>query len=93
MRNHVAEVLASPYKVPEYNGQSYTATEQEALLNELMRETQMSAISGVMDIELEYNRTQSVGDDEYQSDIGTNGEYIHAGLDLGLKKDQKHSLQ
>ena len=92
VRNHVAEVLASPYKVPEYNGQSYTATEQEALLNELMRETQMSAISGVMDIELEYNRTQSVGDDEYQSDIGTNGEYIHAGLDLGLEERPEAQL-
>jgi len=69
IRNHVAEVLASPYKIPTYKenktdeeGKLYSADEQENLLQELVEKTPMAAISGVIDIEMEYNRTNSIGE-------------------------------
>ena len=86
VRNHVAEVLVSPYEIPTYNGTAYTVDEQNALIDELIANTAMNAISGVIDMEVEYNRTQSDGPSP------ENGEYTLAGLDLGLEERPEAQL-
>src|SRR5699024_10278344 len=59
--NHLAEVLASPYERPSYNGTEYTDEEMAALYQELMNETYMTAETGVIVVEFEYDRQQADG--------------------------------
>ena len=60
--NHIAEVLASPYERPSYNGTEYTDEEMATTLyRELMDETYMTAETGVIVVEFEYDRQETDG--------------------------------
>ena len=83
--NHKAEVLASPYERPTYNGTEYTDAEMNALYEELMNETYMTAETGVIVAEVEYNkqRADGVNDDGYSLN----------NVDLGLTEIPKAQLE
>ena len=99
--NHKAEVLASPYEVPEYNGHSYNADEMSSLISELISNTKMTAETGVIDAEPEYNR--NVGTDGYNTSSNDNkkylygndynGKYVLNNVDLGLEERPKAQLK
>ncbi len=57
--NHKAEVLASAYEIPNYNGTNYSTEQIKALVDELVAYTQMRAETGIIDVEYEYNRRVS----------------------------------
>ena len=98
--NHVAEVLASPYQTPTYNGTKYDQSAMEGLINELINNTYMTAETGVIVAEFEYDRQSSDGHDgenngvvknELQNYI--NGHYTIANVDLGLSERPKAGLE
>ena len=103
--NHIAEVLASPYQVPTYNGVQYSSAEMGALYDELIANTQMLAETGVISVEVEYDRQTTDGDDEVQNNAETsskdyytgsnkqNGNYIIANVDFGLEERPKSQLE
>lgn len=79
--NYIAEVLASHDKLP------LNHAEISAKLQELMAETQMTAETGLMNIEVEYNR-DSTGDQ-----IENNNTTYHiTNLNLGLEERPKAQL-
>ena len=98
--NHVAEVLASAYERPTYNGTAYTDEELAALHQELMNETYMTSETGVIVVEFEYNRQQTGKDQAKDNGNGVatgdniyNGEYTLANIDLGLTERPKAQLE
>ena len=106
--NHVAEVLASPYVVPTYNGAEYSDDEMRTLYEELIRETQMTAETGMIVVEFEYDRQQSDGlkgtiNDETNSsknyivldgaDNRVNSNYTLNNIDFGLTERPKAQLE
>ena len=103
--NHKAEVLASPYDTPSYNGTKYTKAEMDALVNELINNTYMTAETGVIAVEFEYDRQQTDGlkatennssnsSKNYVSkDNRYNGKYELANIDLGLSERPKAQLE
>lgn len=103
MTNHLAEILASYESIPEYNGTKYTAEEMKNLLNEFMKNTYMTAESGKIDVNFEYNRTGNEQNVTNTSDSGHNniggnnyemaGYYVLKDLDLGLVQRPKAQLK
>lgn len=103
--NHKAEVLASPYETPTYNGTKYTASEMDALIDELINNTYMTAETGVIVAEFEYDRQQGEGikgienngnnsSNDYVSESNRyNGGYTLANIDLGLTERPKAQLE
>ena len=91
LKNHRAEVLTSPYA-------------KISLKDELIKNTQMIAQTGVIVIEGEYNRQSTIGDnsskdkgdnnkDEYKFDNHLNGNYTINNLDFGLTERPKAQLE
>ena len=105
--NHKAEVLASPYDKPAYtdnledvdgNETEYTEEEMRDLYNELRDNTQMTAETGIIAVEFEYDRIQTDGDDDVANEIAsgendTNGNYTLANIDFGLVERPKAQLE
>ena len=99
--NHVAEVLASPYEKPSYNGTEYTADEMNALYQELIANTHMTAETGMIVVEFEYNRQQTDGYDNVNNNVATgagansdtNGTYVLNNIDFGLVERPKAQLE
>lgn len=103
--NHKAEVLASPYQRPSYNGTEYSDEEMNALYKELMDETYMTAETGVIVVEFEYDRQQSDGlkdtennknnssKDYVDKDNRYNGKYKLDDIDFGLTERPKAQLE
>ena len=103
--NHVAEVLASPYQVPSYNDTPYSESQMSDLYNELISNTNMVAETGVIVMEVEYDRQTTDGDDEvknneetstkdyYTGDNKQNGNYVIQNLDFGLEERPKSQLE
>ena len=89
VQNHIAEVLASPYLNPN-----------EQLIEELIKNTNMVAESGIIVLEGEYNRTNtdglndnSNGSDIYLFENDKNGNYTINNVDLGLTERPKAQLE
>ncbi len=91
VKNYCAEVLTSPYAKTD-------------LKDELIKNTQMIAQTGVIVIEGEYNRQSTIGDnsskdkgdnnkDEYKFDNHLNGNYTINNLDFGLTERPKAQLE
>lgn len=103
--NHKAEILASPYYTPSYNGEKYTQTQMDALINELIQNTYMTAETGVIAVEFEYDRQQSDGlkgtennssnsSRDYITETNRyNGGYELKNIDLGLTERPKAELE
>mgnify|MGYP005763206159 CR=1 FL=1 len=103
--NHKAEVLASPYQRPSYNGTAYTDEQMNALYEELMNETYMTAETGVIVVEFEYDRQQSDGlketennssnssKDYVDQDNRYNTNFTLNDIDLGLTERPKSQLE
>lgn len=97
--NHKAEVLASPYETPSYNDTKYSKNEMDALVNELIANTYMTAETGVIVAEFEYDRQQSEGlkvsngSDKYLKGNDINGKYELNNIDLGLAERPKAQLE
>ena len=102
--NHLAEVLASPYERPSYNGTEYTDEEMATLYQELMNETYMTAETGVIVVEFEYDRQQTDGinstlnnssnsSKDYIGDNQYNSNYTLNNIDLGLTERPKAQLE
>lgn len=103
--NHMAEVLASfEYLSPYYNSMSdeEKGTAIQSLVNEFINTTNMTAETGVMNIELEYNRTadgdkngnytnvtENIGNSNYDK----TGCYDVANVDFGLAKRPQSQLK
>ena len=87
LTNHIAEVLASYREQPNYNGTVYNQTQVQSLVQELIDRTKMTAETGTMNIEFEYN-TATTGNN------GNNNQtrYIVANVDLGLEERPKAQL-
>lgn len=86
--NHKAEVLASPY------------TNNQSLIDELITNTYMTAETGVMDIEIEYDRiltdgdkTTSNGASKYLYSNDFNGNFTINNVDFGLQERPKAQLE
>ena len=103
--DHKAEVLASPYETPSYNDTKYTKAEMDALVNELINNTYMTAETGVIAVEFEYDRQQTDGLKETENNSSNsskdyvsesnrhNGNYVLANIDLGLVERPKAQLE
>ena len=102
--NHKAEVLASPYEVPTYNGTEYSNEEMKQLYDDLIKYTQMTAETGMIVVEFEYDRQQTDGlkgteNDEnnssgnYIGDNKKNSNYVLSDIDLGLTERPKAQLE
>ena len=100
--NHKAEVLASPYQRPSYNGTEYSDDEMNKLYKELMDETYMTAETGMIVVEFEYDRQQSDGlnstqnkenDKTYAGDNAYNSNYTLNNIDFGLVERPKAQLE
>lgn len=97
--NHKAEVLASPYETPTYNGTKYSRNEMDALVNELITNTYMTAETGVIVAEFEYDRQESEGlkvsngNNKYLKGNDINGKYELNNIDLGLSERPKAQLE
>ena len=84
--NHKAEVLASPY------------SEDSSLYDEFIRNTYMTAETGIIAVEFEYDRIQTDGYDDAGNGVATgnndkNGNYILANIDFGLVERPKAQLE
>ena len=104
LTNHKAEVLGSPYQRPTYNGTEYTDEEMNSLYQELMNETYMTAETGVIVAEFEYDRQQTDGlnttannsnnsSKNYVGDNQYNSNYTLNNIDLGLTERPKAQLE
>lgn len=101
MTNRISEVLASPYETPTYNGRKYDKNKMESLIDELQEKTYMTAETGVMTIEFEYDRTISdglndVANNPQGKDYGANaynGTYHIKNVDFGLTERPKAQLE
>ena len=91
LTNHRAEVLSSFENIPF----DYGAESMNSLLGELYAYTYMVAESGVIDFEIEYDRTET---DNKENGIGTknkekSGFYEVNGLDFGLERRPRAQLK
>ena len=95
--NHLAEVLASPYSDP-----MEASRRKEFVKNELIPNTYMTAETGVITVEVEYDRNQTDGGSgtnknvsgkDIKGDNAINGKYILGGIDLGLVERPKAQLE
>lgn len=88
--NHKAEVLASPYNTPKDN----------KLIQELIDNTNMTAETGIIVLEGEYDRQKTDGDnavsngkDIYKYENDKNGNYTLNNVDFGLTERPKAGLE
>jgi hypothetical protein len=79
--NYIAEVLASSEKLP------LNTAEVKTKLDELMTETQMTAETGLINVELEYN-TNTTGNQT----VGNSTSYSIKNVNLGLEERPKAQL-
>ena len=95
MTNHKAEVLASAYERPTYNGTEYTDEQMADLRQELMDETYMTAETGVIVAEFEYDRQQTDGQNTSSTSNSNeyNGNYTLNDIDLGLTERPKAQVE
>ncbi len=102
--NHKAEVLASPYEVPTYNENKYSNDEMKQLYDDLIKYTQMTAETGVIVVEFEYDRQQTDGLNSAQNNSGNsskdyigdnayNSNYTLNNIDFGLTERPKAQLE
>ena len=102
--NHIAEVLASQYEIPNYNEKDYSDEEMNALYKELMDRTYMTAETGVIVVEFEYDRQQTDGlnstandknnsSKDYIGDNVYNSNYTLNNIDFGLVERPKAQLE
>ncbi len=99
LMNHVAEVLASfrnrqgyPDGTTSNTEIPYTKEEVKALVDELLAKTQMTAETGLINLEIE-NNTQTTGNQSGNNNSNTNnGAYIIRDVDLGLEERPKAQL-
>ncbi len=87
LTNHIAEVLASYREQPSYNGTAYNQTQVQSLVQELMDRTKMTAETGTMNIEFEYN-TATTGNNRNNNQT----RYVVANVDLGLEERPRAQL-
>ncbi len=85
--NRQAEVLASFRDLPTYAGKAYTKAQMESLIKELIDNTKMTAETGVMVMEIEYNREQTGG-----QEVNNKTTYALNNLDLGLEERPKAQI-
>lgn len=85
--NHIAEVLASYRELPEYLGTSYNKTQLQSLLDELMAQTQMTAETGLIVVEFEYDK-----DESGNQVVDNKSSYKIQNVDLGLEERPKAQL-
>ncbi len=95
MKNHIAEVLASYVERPAYKNignndqlEAYTAEEIKQLIEELINKTKMTAETGVMNIEFEYN-TPSTPNQIVDNKLT----YKINNVDLGLEERPKSQIE
>lgn len=87
IKNHIAEVLASTEKVPEYLSAAYNKEQMQKLITEFMENTQMTAETGTINIEVEYNRTGT------ENQVVNNAtKYQIKDVNLGLEERPKSQL-
>lgn len=99
--NSIAEVLASPKSVPNYNGTEYTKADMKTLIDTLIENTYMVAETGIISAECEYNRniitdgynTASNDANKYKYGNDYNGKYELKNVDLGLQERPKAQLK
>ena len=87
IKNHIAEVLASSEKVPTYLGTSYSKEQMQSLIDEFMSNTQMTAETGAINVEVEYNRT-----DTGNQTVDNTTKYQIKDVNLGLEERPKAQL-
>ena len=87
INNHIAEVLSSHRDVPTYSGEPYSKDSMNDLLEELINETKMTAETGLINIEFEYNR------EETEDKTNKTPSYIIKNVDLGLEERPKQQLE
>ncbi|NLC88232.1 MAG: hypothetical protein GX682_05650, partial [Clostridiaceae bacterium] len=85
--NHIAEVLASYRELPEYLGTGYNKTQLQSLLDELMAQTQMTAETGLIVVEFEYDK-----DESNNQVVDNRASYKIQNVDLGLEERPKAQL-
>lgn len=78
--NAFAELLDSYQNVPTYNGGKYSKDMMKALLNEFIAKTSMVAETGIIGMEIEYNKNEDFA-------------YHLANLDLGLQERPKAQIE
>lgn len=83
--NGIAEILASPYQTPTYNGKEYTSDQMNTLMDELAKNTYMIAETGVIVMEVEYNTQSNLENG--------NPSYPLKDIDFGLTERPKAQLE
>ncbi len=83
--NGIAEILSILYETPSYNGNKYSASEVEALRQELIKNTTATAESGVVVVEVESNL-------QSESENG-NPSYKLENINIGLVERPKAQLE
>ena len=95
--NRIAGVLASHEKAAVFvdnkgNKVYYSREELQNMLTELMAKTQMTAETGIIDIEVEYDRTGTGEQGNYGEEKYNNTTYKIQNLNLGLEERPKAQL-
>lgn len=95
--NRIAAILASHEKAAVFvdeNGNKvyYSREELQNMLTELMAKTQMTAETGVIDIEVEYDRIGTENQGNYGGEQQNNTTYKIQNLSLGLEERPKAQL-
>lgn len=85
-KNHIAEVLVSPYNVPKYPKMSYEKKEMKQLLEELKEKTWKVARTRKIDAKVEYASNGT-------TDGTTKTEWTLPNIDLGLVERPKTQLE
>lgn len=85
VKNAFAELLSSYEKVPVYNNSKYDKNTVQSYLNEFIAKTAMTAETGIINMQVEYNR----GATEYKQDTT----YHMTNLDLGLEQRPKAQIE
>lgn len=101
--NQKAEILSAHENRPEYSGTPYNFDEMKKLVNEEKKNTYMTAETGAIDVNFEYNRTGTEDNYTNTSDTGHNnigstnyemaGHYVLENLDFGLEQRPKAQLK
>lgn len=95
--NRIAAILASHEKAAVFvdekgNKVTYSREELQNMLTELMARTQMTAETGVIDIEVEYDRIGTENQGKYKEEQYNNTTYKIQNLSLGLEERPKTQL-
>lgn len=104
-KNQKAEILSAHESRPEYNYNKYSFDEMKWLLNEEKKNTYMTAETGAINVNFEYNRTGAEDAFTNTSDLGKDnispnndnyemcGYYVLKNLDFGLEQRPKAQLK